>query len=91
MCYFVLLVMNLRGPEHFINIKRMRDIYFAGSHLQRTGDTIAPSFLSSAKALSTSFLSIPEAVATSPAETGFPASVIVLMTISFVVIIEAIS
>ena len=63
--------------------------YFAGSHLQRTGDTIAPSFLSSATALSTSFLSIPEIVATSPAETGLPASTIVLMMISFVLITDA--
>lgn len=48
--------------------------YWAGSHLQRTGDTMAPSFFSSAKALSTSLRSAPRAFVTSPAETGFPAS-----------------
>ena len=35
----------------------------AGSHLQRTGDTMAPSFFSSAKALSTSLRSAPRALA----------------------------
>lgn len=47
---------------------------FAGAHLQRTGETIAPSFLSSAKALSTSLRSAPRAAVTSPAETGLPAA-----------------
>ena len=40
--------------------------YSAGCHLQRTGDTMAPSFLSWAKALSTSLRSSPERVATIP-------------------------
>lgn len=43
--------------------------YLAGSHLQRTGDTMAPSFLSSAKALSTSLRSAFRALVMSPAET----------------------
>ena len=43
--------------------------YSAGCHLQRTGDTMAPSFLSWANALSTSLRSSPERVATSPADT----------------------
>ena len=37
--------------------------YSAGCHLQRTGDTMAPSFLSWAKALSTSLRSRPESLA----------------------------
>ena len=40
--------------------------YSAGCHLQRTGDTMAPSFLSWAKALSTSLRSSPERVANIP-------------------------
>ena len=42
---------------------------YAGCHLHRTGETIAPSFFSSAKALSTSLRSAPRALVTSPAET----------------------
>ena len=58
--------------------------YSAGCHLQRTGDTMAPSFLSWANALSTSLLSIPERVATSPADTGLPALRIVSSTLAVV-------
>ena len=58
--------------------------YSAGCHLQRTGDTIAPSFLSWAKALSTSLRSSPERVATSPADTGLPALRIVSRTFAVV-------
>ena len=54
------------------NFQQIRS-YSAGCHLQRTGDTMAPSFLSWAKALSTSLRSSPERVATSPADTGLPA------------------
>ena len=58
--------------------------YSAGCHLQRTGDTMAPSFLSWANALSTSLRSIPERVATSPADTGLPALRIVSSTLAVV-------
>ena len=61
------------------------DNYFtAGSHLQRTGETIAPSFFSSANALSTSLRSAPRALVTSPAETGLPASRMACNTCSFI-------
>ena len=58
--------------------------YSAGAHLQRTGDTMAPSFFNSAKALSTSFRSAPNALVTSPADTGFPASRMAFNTCSFI-------
>ena len=61
--------------------------YSAGCHLQRTGDTMAPSFLSWAKALSTSLRSSPERVATSPADTGLPALRIVSSTFAVVSIL----
>ena len=63
-------------------------IYWAGVHLHLTGETIAPSFLSSANTLSTTFLSRPERVATSPAATGLPASRIVFSTNSFSILIN---
>ena len=63
------------------------DNYFtAGSHLQRTGETIAPSFFNSAKALSTSLRSAPRAFVTSPAETGLPASRMACNTCSFMLL-----
>ena len=49
---------------------------------------MAPSFLRSAKTLSTTFLSSPDNVATSPAATGLPASFITLSTSSFSIIID---
>lgn len=51
---------------------------------------MAPDFLSSVKALSTSLRSMPVAVATSPAETGLPASAIALSTVSVLVIIVSV-
>ena len=54
--------------------KRDEKTYYAGCHLHLTGDTMAPSFLSSAKTLSTSLRSAPRAAVTSPAETGLPAA-----------------
>ena len=48
--------------------------YSAGVHLQRMGETMAPSFFSAANTLSTSLRSAPSALVTSPAETGLPAS-----------------
>ena len=59
--------------------------YFAGSHLQRTGDTIAPSFFSSAKALSTSLRSMPVISAILPALTGSPNSRMACKTFSFII------
>ena len=47
--------------------------FYATVHLQRTGETIAPSFLRSAKALSTSLRSAFKDLATSPADTGLHA------------------
>ena len=58
--------------------------YSAGCHLQRTGDTIVPSFLSWANALSTSLRSSPERVAISPADTGLPALCMVSRTFAIV-------
>ena len=58
--------------------------YF-GSHLQRTGETMAPSFFNSAKALSTSLRSAPNAFVMSPAETGLPASRMAFKTWSFII------
>ena len=52
--------------------------------MQWPGDTIAPSFLSWANALSTSLRSSPERVATSPADTGLPALRIVSRTFDVV-------
>jgi hypothetical protein len=63
--------------------------YFAaGSHLQRTGETMAPSFFSSANALSTSLRSAPSALVTSPAETGLPASRMACNTCSFIALFD---
>ena len=63
-------------------------VYFcAGSHLQRTGDTIAPSALSSFIALSTSLPSRPESSAILPVLSSVPACFIVSNTVSFVAII----
>ena len=56
----------------------------AGVHLQRTGETMAPSFFNSAKALSTSLRSAPSVLVTSPAETGLPAWRIACNTFSFI-------
>ena len=53
-------------------------------HLQRTGDTMAPSFLRSAKALSTSLRSAFKDLATSPADTGLPAARMAFNTCSFI-------
>ena len=64
----------------------MNYFYFAGSHLQRTGETIAPSFLSSAKALSTSLRSMPVISAILPAFTGAPNSRMAFNTFSFIMI-----
>ena len=61
--------------------------YSAGAHLQRTGDTIAPSALSCFIALSTSLRSRPLSSAILPAFRGWPASFIVANTFSFVSII----
>ena len=69
--------------ELLFNFHQIRS-YSAGCHLQRTGDTMAPSFLSWAKALSTSLRSSPERVATSPADTGLPALRIVSITFAIV-------
>jgi len=55
--------------------------------LQRAGDTIAPSALSSFIALSTSLRSRPERFAILPALSGVPAYFIVSNTVSFVAII----
>lgn len=63
------------------------DYFCAGSHLQRTGDTIAPSALSSFIALSTSLRSRPESSAILPALSGVPACFMVSNTVSFVAII----
>ena len=52
--------------------------------MQRTGDTMAPSFFSRVNALSTSLRSSPERVATSPADTGLPALRMVLRTFAVV-------
>ena len=54
--------------------------------MQRTGETMAPSFLSSAKALSTSLRSIPVISAILPAFTGAPNSRIACNTFSFIII-----
>ena len=53
---------------------------YAGCHLQRTGETIAPSFLRSAKALSTTLRSRPVSSAILPAFTGAPTSRIAFNT-----------
>ena len=74
--------MNLRATKH------LTKTYWAGVHLHLTGETIVPSFLSSANTLSTTFLSRPERVATSPAATGLPASRIVFSTNSFSILIN---
>ena len=60
--------------------------YFAGSHLQRTGDTMAPSFFNSANALSTSLRSAFNTLVTSPADTGLPASRMACKTCSFMML-----
>ena len=60
--------------------------YWAGAHLQRTGDTIAPSFFNSAKALSTSLRSIPVISAILPALTGAPNSRMACNTFSFIIL-----
>ena len=56
--------------------------YSAGAHLQRTGETIAPSSFNAFMALSTSFRSKPLSSAIFPAFRGVPASFIVFNTIS---------
>ena len=66
------------------HVLRPKKLYLlAGSHLQRTGETIASSFFSSLNALSISFRSSPDSFYTSPAETGFPASRMTSNTFSF--------
>lgn len=57
-----------------------------GSHLQRIGETIASSALSSLNALSTSALSAPSVFWTSPALMGLPLFFMTLRTSSFIVI-----
>jgi len=59
----------------------------AGCHLQRTGDTMAPSFFNSAKALSTSLRSIPVISAILPALTGAPNSRMACNTFSFIILL----
>ena len=49
----------------------------AGSHLKRVGDTMSPSFLSKARARSTTFRSSPVSSAILPAFSGCPAALIV--------------
>ena len=61
--------------------------HFAGSHLQRTGDTMAPSFFNSANALSTTLRSSPDSSATFPAFKGTPALRITSNTCSFASIV----
>ena len=56
--------------------------YSAGAHLQRTGETIAPSSFNAFMALSTSFRSKPLSSAIFPAFRGVLASFIVFNTIS---------
>ena len=76
----------LVGKENLRNLLRFPcRSYLAGSHLQRTGETMAPSFLSSAKALSTSLRSAFRALVTSPADTGLPASRMAWSTCSFMI------
>jgi hypothetical protein len=58
-------------------------IYLAGSHLHLTGEIIAHSFLSSAKDLSTTFLSSPVISATLPALMGSQALFIASKIIFF--------
>lgn len=55
----------------------------AGVHLQRMGDTIAPSFFRAANALSTTLRSSPVSSATLPALTGSPALRIASSTMFF--------
>ena len=82
----------MKCPPHeefdilILRLQKRVSNYFAGSHLQRTGDTMAPSFFNSAKALSTSLRSAPNALVTSPAETGLPTSRIACNTFSFIII-----
>ena len=57
--------------------------YLAGSHLQRTGETMAPSFFRASKALSTTLRSRPVISATLPALTGSPISRMAFSTCSF--------
>ena len=68
----------------------MKTYFWTGSHLQRTGETMAPSFLRSAKALSTSLRSRPVISAILPAFTGAPNSRMALSTCSFMAYIIAI-
>ena len=58
-------------------------IYQAGVHLQRTGETMAPSFLRAAMALSTTLRSSPVSSAILPALTGSPALRMASNTIFF--------
>ena len=60
--------------------------HWAGAHLQRTGDTIAPSFFNSAKAVSTSLRSMPVISEILPALTGAPNSRMACNTFSFIVV-----
>lgn len=61
--------------------------YSAGAHLQRTGETIAPSSFNCFMALSTSLRSSPLSSAILPAFNGSPASFIVANTFSFASIV----
>ena len=70
-------------PSIFMTAAPSFAIYSAGAHLQRTGETIAPSSLSSFIALSTSLRSRPLSSAILPAFRGCPASFIVANTFSF--------
>lgn len=56
---------------------------YAGVHLQRTGETMAPSFLRAAMALSTTLRSRPVSSAILPALTGSPALRMASSTIFF--------
>ena len=80
-----------RQPQTYMVLPpdvNIRSTYFsAGAHLQRTGETIAPSSFSCFIALSTSLRSSPLSSAILPAFRGVPASFIVANTCSFTSII----
>ena len=73
-----------REPFDGVEFGGSEPFLYATVHLQRTGETMAPSFLRSAKALSTSLRSAFKDLATSPAETGLPAARIAFNTCSFI-------
>ena len=77
-----------RGADAPVDAVRVNQ---AGCHLQRTGDTMAPSFFNSAKALSTSLRSIPVISAILPAFTGAPNSRMACNTFSFIILTPLLS